>query len=230
MARILSKMKQDFIETSVRAGAIQFGKFKLDSGRISPYFFNVGFFNNGQLSCDIGTAFAHHVIEKFGDAFDIFYGPAYKGISLAISTSIAYSIITVNVKDWVFNRKEVKTHGGDKGMFVGAEKIKDGDRILMLDDVFTTGNTKFKAIELIEEVAKVTFTGLVIAMDRQEINNDRENAIKIFEEKTGISVSSIITATETFEWLHNREIDGEIYVNDEIYKEFQDYMKLYGVN
>lgn len=227
MAGTLNKTKQDFIETAVRAKAIQFGKFKLKSGRTSPYFFNVGFFNNGQLSLDIGTAFAHHAIEKFGDSFDIFYGPAYKGISLAISTSIAYSIITVNDKGWVFNRKEEKTHS-DKGILVGA-KIKDGDRILMLDDVFTTGKTKFEAIELIKSVAEVTFTGLVIAMDRQELNNEGENAIKIFEEKTGISVSSIITAKETFEWLHNREIDGKIYVNDEIYDKFQKYMKLYGV-
>ncbi|MCD6227731.1 orotate phosphoribosyltransferase [Candidatus Micrarchaeota archaeon] len=227
MKQTLSSRQKNFIESAVMAGALRFGEFRLKNGRISPYFFNTGFFNRGDLIFVIGKAFAQHIIDNYNDKFDLFFGPAYKGIPLVVSTSIAYSIDYGINKGWIFNRKETKEHG-DKGLLVGAE-VYSGDRILMLDDVFTTGDTKIESIRLIQSVAEVNFTGVVIAMDRQEVNDEGENAIKSFEDKTGIRVSSIITASETFDWLRNRKINGKVYVTDETYNEFQKYKELYGI-
>jgi len=134
-------MNTDFIEFLARSGAVKFGEFTLKSGRQSPYFVNTGLLSNGGLTYELGKYYARTIKDNFGENFEAIYGPAYKGIPLAVAASIAlYKDYSIN-KKWVFDRKEKKIHG-DSGGFVGAE-MDIGARVILVDDVMTTGETKY---------------------------------------------------------------------------------------
>jgi orotate phosphoribosyltransferase len=145
-------MNAEFIEFLIRENALKFGEFTLKSGRKSPYFVNMGVISTGQGLNKLGQFFASAILEH--GLAPILYGPAYKGIPLVAAASISLSRDHKSPNSWLFNRKEAKTHG-DKGAFVG--KIpQDGDEVIIIDDVFTTGGTKYESVELLEAMgAKV---------------------------------------------------------------------------
>lgn len=215
---------KEFIEFLVKNDAIRFGEFILKSGRKSPYFISTGVLSDGKLSYELGKFYAKKINSSFEDANGI-YGPAYKGIPLAISASLAmYKEFKINL-GWVFDRKEKKTHG-DAGAFVGSE-MDIGSKLVLVDDVMTTGKTKIEAIEKIKQGIGAEVIGIVIAVDREEIGN-KKNAIEEFSNETGIRVEAIVKISEIFEYLKNKEIDGKIYVDDEIYERFLKYRKEFG--
>lgn len=218
-------MNTEFIEFLARNGAVKFGEFVLKSGRESPYFISTGVLADGKSSYELGKFYAQKINEVFAEGIEAIYGPAYKGIPLAIFTSIAMHKEFGKNIGWIFDRKEKKVHG-DSGVFVGCT-IDVNANVVLVDDVMTTGGTKIEAIEKIEKGLSANVKGIVIAVDREEIGI-RKNAIVEFSEKTGIPVHSIVKISEIFEYLKDNPVDGKKYVNDRIYEEFLKYKKKYG--
>jgi len=223
----MQKYQQDFIELAVFAGALRFGSFALKSGRKSPYFFNSGLFYTGELSRALAKTLAQAINRTIKPgSYDAIFAPAYKGIPLAVSTSMALAETGVD-KPWCFNRKEAKNHG-DGGMFVGAP-IRDGMRLLVLDDVFTTGGAKEEAIAQLSSAAKVSIAGVFILLDRQEKDKEGKNAIAEFERRHNTRVHAIATADGVFEHLSKNKAGGTLHVTPEILSEYREYKKKYGV-
>ena len=215
-------MNAEFIEFLVRTDALRFGDFTLKSGRKSPYFVNTGVISTGEGMDTLSKFFASKIAET-GPA-PIIYGPAYKGIPLAVSASVSLSRDHGIHTSWLFNRKEAKTHG-DSGAFVGKLPEK-GEEVILVDDVFTTGGTKYESVELLESMgAKVK--SLVIGVDREEKGKEK-NAVAEFTESTGIPVYPIAKISDAFEYLRGKEIDGKAHVTDELYSAFQKYRDEYG--
>ncbi|MFH1545050.1 MAG: orotate phosphoribosyltransferase [archaeon] len=224
----MEKYKEDFIKFLIESKALAFGEFTLKSGRKSPYFINTGMFDSGEKIAKLGFYYANKITKEFSKKdYDIIYGPAYKGIPLALTTAISLAKDFGIDKGYSFNRKEEKEHG-DKGAVVGA-KIKEGAKIIILDDVFTTGETKEETIELLNSIGKIEYVCVLIAVDRKEVGVEGSSAIKEFEKKHGIPVKSVVNIREIIEFLHNKEINGKVYVNDEVKKEMEAYLEKYGV-
>ncbi|MBU1167344.1 orotate phosphoribosyltransferase [Patescibacteria group bacterium] len=219
--------KVEFAEFLVTSGALSFGEFMLKSGRKSPYFLNTGGFETGKSISRLGYFYASALKEFFGEDFDVVFGPAYKGVPLAVTTVISLANDFDIDKRYSFNRKEAKDHA-EKGFLVGSD-IKDGDRVVMLDDVFTTGDTKVEMVELFEDYAKVEQKGVVIALDRQETNKDGENAIANFIDKLGIPVYGIICIREVLEILYNRNIGGQVYLGPKEKAKIERYLVEFGI-
>jgi len=222
----MEKLKQRFIELMVECEALKFGEFKLKSGRIAPWFFNLGSIYNGKNISKLGDLYAEAIKEKFGEEFDVVFGPAYKGIPLALSIVISLSKNYGIDKGYSFDRKEVKEHG-DKGIIVG-HPIADGTRIILVDDVMTTGKTKDDVIALLNSIAKVKFVGLVIGVDRQEVDDEGKVAVEEFEKKYKIPVKPIITLKDIIEVLYNKKVNGRVYIDDNIKQKLDEYVEKYG--
>ncbi|MDD5040464.1 MAG: orotate phosphoribosyltransferase [Patescibacteria group bacterium] len=223
----MKKYKKDFIEFLATTGALKFGEFTLKSGRKSPYFFTTGNFNAGETIYRLGYFYAA-AVKGDEKKFDIIFGPAYKGIPLAVSTSIALAKKFKIDKGYLFDRKETKEYG-DKSAFVGCEP-RGNEKILLIDDVMTTGKTKEDAVEKLRaSFPHITITGLVIALNREETDADGNDALKEFEKKYSIPVTSIITIHDVLKHLHNKTIDGKIYLDDVMKENIERYLKDYGV-
>ena len=190
--------QHEFIEYALQCGVLKFGEFHLKSGRLSPYFFNTGLFNTGAQLDKLGQFYAQALIEANVDV-DVLYGPAYKGIPLVSTTSIAYSRLKGDIP-FAFNRKEVKDHGeGDT--LVGAP-LKG--KVLILDDVITAGTSVRESVEIIEE-AGATVAGVLIALDRQEKGQNDSSAVQEVAAQFGIPVISIINLSNIIEFIANNE-------------------------
>ncbi|MEM4599979.1 MAG: orotate phosphoribosyltransferase, partial [Candidatus Methanomethylicaceae archaeon] len=181
-------MKNEFSKFLLDVGAVKFGNFKLKSGRISPYFIDIGAIKEGKDLAKLGEFYAKSIMELKID-FDVIFGPSYKGIPIAISTAIALSNIFGISKRIAFNRKEIKNYG-EGGVIIG--EVKSGDRVIILDDVITTGKTKEDIIQLLHSINNVKILFILIAVDRMEKSNGKYKATKEFELKYGIPVKSIV--------------------------------------
>lgn len=209
--------QHDFIEFAIRAGVLRFGDFRLKSGRTSPYFFNAGLFNTGQHLARLGRCYAQAIVDS-GLAFDVLFGPAYKGIPLAAAASIALADHHGRDVPWCFNRKESKDHG-EGGSLVGADLR---GRVLVIDDVITAGTAIRESVEIIGGAA-AELAGVVIALDRQERGRGSESAIQEVEAAYGIGVASIVRLEHLLEYL--REQPGR---QDDVAK-IEAYREQYGV-
>jgi len=158
--------KQEFIEFMVDSGVLKFGEFTLKSGRKSPFFMNAGAYVTGAQLRRLGEYYAKAIHENFGDDFDVLFGPAYKGIPLSVATTIAYSALYGKEIRYCSNRKEVKDHG-DVGILLGS-KLKDGDRVVIIEDVTTSGKSIEETFPILMEQAKVEIKGLMVSLNRME--------------------------------------------------------------
>lgn len=223
----MHQYKKEFIEFLVKNHALQFGDYTLKSGRESPYFINTGVFETGEAISKLGYFYASLIHEEFDANFDVIFGPAYKGISLAVATVISLQNDFKLNKYYTFNRKEIKIHG-EKKSTIGHE-LQNGDRIILIDDVITDGATKFETVELINSLAKVEYKGLVVAVNRMEKNAEGLDAFKNIEEKLHFPVKAIVTIREIIDYLTEKKIDGQIYLTKEKAKEMEKYLKEYGI-
>lgn len=179
--------QREFIEFAIRNQVLRFGEFTLKSGRISPYFFNSGLFNSGASIARLGRYYAETIVQS-GLTFDMLFGPAYKGIPLAVTASVALADHHGRDVPYAFNRKEAKDHG-EGGVTVGAPLQ---GKILIIDDVISAGTSVAESIRLIKRVGAEP-AGVIVALDRQERSHGTLSAIEEVEQRHGIPVLSIIT-------------------------------------
>jgi len=182
--------QRDFLELALQRKALRFGEFTLKSGRISPYFFNAGLFDSGGALARVGRAYAHAAVSS-GIAFDMLFGPAYKGIALAAATAIALAETQARDVPFAFDRKEAKTHG-EGGLLIGAP-LKG--RVLIVDDVITAGTAIRQSLELIRAQG-ATAAGVLIALDRQERGQGNLSAAQEVQAEFGIPVIAVARLDE----------------------------------
>ena len=195
----MQEFKRDFIEFSLTKNILRFGEFKLKSGRISPYFFNSGLFNDAESLDRLGGFYAT-AIQQAQLQFDMLFGPAYKGIPLALTTALSYYRFFNRSVPYCCNRKEVKMHG-DGGITFGAEP---NGNVLIVDDVISAGTSVGISVDIIKK-ANATAAGVVVALDRQERGQGRCSAIQEVEQHHGLKVINIISLDDIVEYLKKEQ-------------------------
>lgn len=205
--------QRELIEFSLKQGVLSFGEFKLKSGRISPYFFNTGLFSNGESLARLGRSYAH-ALQDSGMEFDILFGPAYKGIPLVSSLSIALAEHFQRSVPYCFDRKEIKDHG-EGGLTVGAPLA---GRVLIVDDVISAGTSVQHSIDIIRRYDALP-AGAVIVLDRQERGRGELSAIQEVEQQQQMQVISVITLQNIIEYLEEREEMAEYLEKIRAYNE-----------
>ena len=160
--------KKEFIDFMVESDVLKFGEFTLKSGRKSPFFMNAGAYVTGSQLKRLGEYYAKAIHDTYGDDFDVLFGPAYKGIPISVVTAIAYSELYGKEIRYCSDRKEEKDHGADKGSFLGS-KLKDGDRVVMIEDVTTSGKSMEETVPKVRSAADVEIVGLMVSLNRMEV-------------------------------------------------------------
>ncbi len=194
----MQEYQHDFIDFAIAHGVLRFGEFTLKSGRLSPYFFNTGLFNSGASIAQLGRYYAT-AIETHGIAYDMLFGPAYKGIPLAVTTAVALADHHGKDVPYAFNRKEAKDHG-EGGMTVGAPLQ---GRVLIIDDVISAGTSVGESVQIIRE-AGAEPAGVAIALDRQERSHGDRSAVQDVAQRHGIPVLSIVGLDDLLGFLQHR--------------------------
>ncbi len=208
--------KQEFIKFMVESDVLKFGSFTLKSGRQSPFFMNAGAYVTGYQLKKLGEYYAQAIHDNFGDDFDVLFGPAYKDIPLAVVTAIAYHELYGKEVKYCCDRKEAKDHGADKGNLLGYEP-QDGDRVVMVEDVTTSGKSIDETYPKVKAAADVEIKGLIVSLNRMEVGKGGvTTAQKEIEAKYGFPVASIVSMAEVVETLYNHEIDGKVVIDDEL--------------
>ena len=207
---MLSAAQQSFVVLLVARQALKFGDFTLKSGRKSPYFINTGCFNQGGDLALLGAAYAATIVARFGRDVQVVFGPAYKGIPLALAAAAEYQRLVGRSVGWTYDRKEAKDHG-DGGLFVGAP-LTVGVPLVIVDDVLTAGTA------LRESLTKLTPTGVkilgaVVAVDRQEKGHGKRTAIEEIQHELGVTVAPIISITEAADFLLAHDVHGKRYLS-----------------
>ena len=213
----MENYKQKFIEMSIQIGALKFGEFELKSGRVSPYFFNMGLFSTGQAIKNIGDFYAS-ALEESNIEFDMLFGPAYKGIPL--TSVMSASLFMNHDKDvpFVYNRKEKKDHG-EGGQIVGPSL---SGKIVIVDDVITAGTAIKEASQIIRE-AGAEISGIIIAIDRQEKGAGEYSAVQELSSNLGVPVISIVNLDQILAFVKNSSSELEDHV-----EAIENYRKEYG--
>lgn len=218
--------KTEFIEFMVRSGVLTFGDFTTKSGRKTPFFINTGHYDTGLKMTKLGSFYAQALQARMAGRFDCLFGPAYKGIPLAVATAMALADHHGLDVPFTFNRKEVKDHGEGGGL-VG-HKLKDGERVVIVEDVTTAGTSVRESVEILGAAAKVELMGLVVSVDRQERGTGEKSALAELREQFGIETFAIVTLEEIVEHLHNRPVDGRVVLDDKILEAIKAYRAQYG--
>lgn len=226
----MEQYKKDFIDFMVECNVLKFGSFTLKSGRKSPFFMNAGAYTTGNQLARLGEFYAKAIHDNFGDNFDVLFGPAYKGIPLAVATAIAYHNLYGKEIKYCSDRKEEKDHGADKGSLLGY-KIQDGDRVIIIEDVTTSGKSieetypKIKAQETTSGGIKIV--GEIVSLNRMEKAPDSTKAaLDVITEKYGFPARAIVSMADVVEFLYTNG-DKKI-ITDEIKKEIDAYYSEWG--
>jgi orotate phosphoribosyltransferase len=222
----MESYKKEFIDFMVECNVLKFGSFTLKSGRQSPFFMNAGAYVTGTQLKKLGEYYAKSIHDHFGLDFDILFGPAYKGIPLAVTTAVAISDLYGKDVRYCSNRKEVKDHG-DTGILLGS-KLCDGDRVVMIEDVTTSGKSIEETYPIIKAQADVEIKGLIVSLNRMEKGKTEKSALKEIEETYGFPTEAIVTMDDVKEYLYGREINGKVVIDDEIKNRIDEYYKMYG--
>ena len=218
--------QEEFIKFMVRAGVLTFGDFTTKSGRRTPYFINTGNYKTGAQAAKLGDYYAACIQQNLPDGVDCLFGPAYKGIPLAVSAAASLYRNYGRDLPYRFNRKEAKDHG-EGGVMVGC-KPQDGDRVVIVEDVVTAGTAVRESIELFQHVADVKMRALIVSVDRMERGTRACSTLDELREDYGIAVYPIVTVREIIAFLHNRELDGRVYIDDEMKGRMEAYLEQYG--
>ena len=199
--------KQEFIRFMVQNGVLKFGEFTLKSGRLAPYFINTGNYKTGKQLAKLGQYYAACIHENGLDA-ETLVGPAYKGIPLSVATAIALYHDYEKEMNYCFDRKEVKDHG-EGGLFVGKQLV-DGEKVIIIEDVMTSGKALREILPKLEAAAKVEVVGMIISVDRKEkgLTSDL-SAVAEAKKEFGIDVYSVVTMDDIIEAIETGVIDGK---------------------
>lgn len=226
----MEQYKKEFINFMLECQVLKFGTFTLKSGRISPFFMNAGAYISGSQLSRLGKYYAQAIHDNFGDDFDVLFGPAYKGIPLAVTTAIAYYELYGKEIKYCSDRKEEKDHGADKGGILGY-KIKDGDRVVIIEDVTTSGKSieevypKIKAQETTEGGIKIV--GEIVSLNRLEkAPNSQKAALDVISETYGFPAKAIITMDDVIDVLYTN--GDKSIITEEIKIQIDNYYKEYG--
>lgn len=218
--------KEQFIEFMVESEVLKFGEFTLKSGRKSPFFMNAGAYVTGTQLNRLGEFYARAIHDNYGLDFDVLFGPAYKGIPLAVATSMAISrLYGVDVR-YCSNRKEIKDHG-DKGILLGAN-LSDGDRVVIIEDVTTSGKSIEETFPILKSQADVDIKGLIVSLNRMERGKTEKSALEEIREKYGFPTAAIVSMQDVVERLYNRECMGKVVIDDTLKKAIDAYYAEYG--
>lgn len=214
--------KNDFIDFMIESDVLKFGDFTLKSGRKSPFFMNAGAYVTGSQLKRLGEFYAKAIHEHYGDDFDVLFGPAYKGIPLGVATVIAFSNLYDKEIRYCSNRKEEKDHG-DAGILLGS-KIKDGDKVVIIEDVTTSGKSIEETFPIIEAQGDVEILGLMVSLNRMEkgLSSDK-SALDEIKEKYGFDANAIVSMDEVVEYL-----DEKGQLDEDIKKRIDEYYETYG--
>ena len=218
--------REEFIHFMVRSGVLTFGDFTTKSGRKTPYFINTGNYKTGAQAARLGDYYAACVQEHMPEGIDCLFGPAYKGIPLAVTTAASLYRSYDRDLPYCFNRKEAKDHG-EGGSMVGY-KPKDGDRVAIIEDVVTAGTAVRESIQLFKSVADVKIVALFVSADRMERGTRECTTLDELREDYGIQVFPIVTIKDIMETLHNQPVDGKVYIDDEMKAKMEAYLAEYG--
>ena len=225
----MEQYKQDFIEFMVQSDVLKFGDFTLKSGRKSPFFMNAGAYVTGDQLHRLGLAYAQAIHDTFGLDFDVVFGPAYKGIPLSVITCIALDELYGKEARYCSDRKEAKDHGADKGQLLGAE-LHDGDRVVIVEDVTTSGKSIDETYPKLKAAADVEVVGLMVSLNRMEVGKGGvKTAQAEIQDKYGFPVASIVDMAEVTEALWNHEVNGRVVIDDDVKAAIDAYYELYGV-
>lgn len=223
----MEQYKQEFIEFMVDSQVLKFGDFTLKSGRKSPFFMNAGAYVTGAQLKRLGEYYAKAIHDNFGDDFDVLFGPAYKGIPLSVATTIAYSELYGKEIRYCSNRKEEKDHG-DVGILLGS-KLKAGDRVVIIEDVTTSGKSIEETYPIIKAQADVKVVGLMVSLNRMEVGlGGQMSALDEIKEKYGFEARSIVNMEEVTEYLYNKPYKGVVYIDDGVKNALDMYYAQYG--
>jgi orotate phosphoribosyltransferase len=221
----LQQYQMDFIDFLVSSEALAFGDFTLKSGRKAPYFINTGKFESGAHIAKLGSFYAARVAQFGLDKVDVVFGPAYKGIPLAVTTAMALYLNHGKTVTFAFDRKEAKDHG-DAGKVVG-HKLRDGEKVLIVEDVITAGTTLREVVPLLRELAAVEIAGVLISVNRCEKGTGNLSAAQEAEQSLGVPVIEIVTIHQMVEYL-SRENKSGVKLSAEQQQRIAAYLKEYG--
>ena len=219
---IMEAYKQEFVDFMLDSGVLKFGDFTLKSGRRSPFFMNAGLYVTGSQLTKLGEYYAKAIHDKYGDDFDVLFGPAYKGIPLSVATTMAYSRLYGKEIRYCSNRKEAKDHG-DAGILLGSP-IKDGDRIVVIEDVTTSGKSMEETIPIVKAQGDVKIIGLMVSLNRCEKGKGDKGALDEIKDLYGFETGAIVSMKEVVEYLTQKKI-----IDDELKARIDSYYKEYGV-
>lgn len=224
----MEQYKKEFIEFMVESDVLKLGDFTLKSGRKSPFFMNAGAYVTGSQLKRLGEYYAKAIHDNYGDDFDVLFGPAYKGIPLSVVTAIAFSELYGKEIRYCSNRKEVKDHG-DAGILLGS-KIKDGDRVVIIEDVTTSGKSIEETFPIIRSQGEVEIKGLMVSLNRMERGKgENMTALDEIREVYGFPTSAIVTMEEVVACLYNKECLGRVVIDDAMKEAIDKYYEQYGV-
>lgn len=223
----MEQYKQEFIQFMVDSEVLKFGEFTLKSGRKSPFFMNAGLYVTGTQLRKLGEYYARAIHEHYGDDFDVLFGPAYKGIPLSVATTMAYSELFGKEIRYCSNRKEIKDHG-DTGILLGSP-IKDGDRVVIIEDVTTSGKSIEETFPIIQAQGNVTIKGLMVSLNRMEKGlGGEKSALSEIKEKYGFDANAIVSMEEVVEFLYNKPYKDKIIIDDTLKSAIDAYYEQYG--
>lgn len=221
----LTPEKSEFVRFLLEAGVLRFGRFVGKSGRRMPYFIDAGRYRSGRQLDELGERYARLLVESLGRGFDVLFGPAYKGIPLVVATAMRLARRGVDV-GYCFNRKEAKDHG-EGGNLVG-HRLKDGDRVVIIEDVTTAGTSIHETVPLLRAAADVELVALTVSVDRQERGRGSESALVELERAYGLRTLPLITVEEILEHLREHPLPDQPRIEGELEAAILEYRARYG--
>ena len=218
----MESYKQEFVDFMLDSKVLKFGDFTLKSGRKSPFFMNAGLYITGTQLMKLGEFYAKAIHDAYGDEFDVIFGPAYKGIPISVATTIAYSRLYGKEVRYCSNRKEAKDHG-DVGILLGSP-IKDGDRIVVVEDVTTSGKSMEETIPIVRAQGDVKIIGLMVSLNRCEKGKGDKTALEEIKDLYGFETNAIVSMNEIIDYLVEKKV-----IDDELKARLDAYYDQYGV-